>query len=334
MCFLLDLFNLRGSDIPYNPVFFAYGAVSDTKLFLFIEEERVTDEIRAHFAANNVEVSYQNYFDILDIVDQMSMEVPTDQKVWISLGSSAALTASILKRKRYHDITPINIMKAIKNDVEAEGMKNCHIRDGVSLVKYFAWLENEVVNKRTVTEISGATKLEEFRKTNENYVGLSFDTISGSGPNGSIIHYKPEPETDRNITETDMYLCDSGAQYLDGTTDVTRTWHFGTPSDHERECFTRVFKGQWQLGSQIFPNKSKGRVLDTLARKFLWDIGLDYGHGTGKIDINMKLCSKGKQFKLIFISQLATLVFYSFILFDYKTNFIISYNQATALDRS
>lgn len=114
-------------------------------------------------------------------------------------------------------------MKALKNDVEAKGMEDCHIRDGVSLVQYFTWLENEVVNKQKVTEISGTTKLEEFRQKNDKFMGLSFDTISGSGPNGSIIHYKPEPETDRNITDTEMYLCDSGAQYLDRTTDVTRT---------------------------------------------------------------------------------------------------------------
>lgn len=205
----------------------------------------------------------------------------TDGKVWISLGSSQSLTELIPKQKRHQDITPINVMKAIKNDVEVQGMKNCHVRDGVALVQYFAWLENEVLNKRSVTEISGADKLEEFRSKNEHFMGLSFDTINGSGPNGSIIHYKAKNETNREITDREMYLCDSGAQYLDGTTDVTRTWHFGTPTDYERECFTRVFKGQWQMGTLVFPNKIKGRQLDSLARKFLWDYGLDYGHGTG-----------------------------------------------------
>lgn len=130
-------------------------------------------------------------------------------------------------------------------------------------------------------------------------MGLSFPTINGVGPNGSIIHYHPMPETERDITDTEMYLCDSGAQYLyeyfftlnlckilnknifrDGTTDVTRTWHFGTPTAFEIECFTRVLKGQMSLGSTIFPMKVKGRFLDTLARKSLWDAGLDYGHGT------------------------------------------------------
>lgn len=164
-------------------------------------------------------------------------------------------------------------MKAIKNDVEAKGMRDSHVRDGVALVKYFAWLEDEVRYKRTVTEISGATKLAEFRAEGEHFMGLSFGTISASGPNGSIIHYGPKNETNRELNDKEMYLCDSGAQYLDGTTDVTRTWHFGEPTDYQRECFTRVFQGQWQLGTLVFPNKVKGRALDSLARKFLWDYG-------------------------------------------------------------
>lgn len=245
----------------------------------FIEPTRITDEIRAHFVANNVKVTIKNYNDVYATVEQLAKD--TDGKVWVSLGSSQALTDLVPKTKRYQDITPIQTMKAIKNDVEALGMRNCHVRDGAALVKYFAWLENELANNRIVTEISGADKLEEIRSKNENFMGLSFGTINGAGPNGAIIHYGAKPETNRNITNTEMYLCDSGAQYLDGTTDVTRTWHFGTPTDHQKECFTRVFKGQWQMGTLVFPNKVKGSRLDTLARQFLWQQGLDYGHGTG-----------------------------------------------------
>lgn len=120
-----------------------------------------------------------------------------------------------------------------------------------------------------------------YFRTKENFMGLSFGTISGSGPNGSVIHYHPQPDTNRPITDKEIYLCDSGAQYLDGTTDVTRTMHLGTPNAFEKECYTRVLKGQINLGTTIFPNKVKGQVLDTLARKALWDVGLDYGHGTG-----------------------------------------------------
>lgn len=239
----------------------------------------MTEEIRTHFTANNVQITIKNYGEIFATLEQLAKD--TTGKVWISLGSSQSLTELVPKEKRHQDITPIAVMKAIKNDVEAQGMRNCHVRDGVALVQYFAWLENEVLNKRTVTEISGAEKLEEFRSKQEHWRGKSFGTINGSGPNGSIIHYSPQPDTNRNITDYEMYLCDSGGQYLDGTTDVTRTWHFGTPSDYEKECFTRVLKGQMQMGSLIFPNKVKGRALDSLARKFLWDYGLDYNHGTG-----------------------------------------------------
>ena len=122
--------------------------------------------------------------------------------------------------------------------------------------------------------------LENFR-TQEDYVGLSFETISASGLNGAVIHYRPQDESNRTITKEEMYLCDSGAQFLDGTTDVTRTVHFGTPSQYQKECFTRVVKGHIGLARMVFPNKLSGQMLDTMARKPLWEIGLDYMHGTG-----------------------------------------------------
>lgn len=270
---------MRGADNSSNPVFFSYVIITDSDVYFFVESSRVTEEIRSHFTTNNAQITLKNYGDIFATLDQLAKD--TDGKVWISLGSSQSLTELIAKEKRYQDITPIAVMKAIKNDVEAQGMRDCHVRDGVALVQYFAWLENEVINRQTVTEISGAEKLEEFRSKQDHWKGKSFGTINGSGPNGSIIHYSAQPESNRNITTEEMYLCDSGAQYSDGTTDVTRTWHFGDPSDYEKECFTRVLKGQMQMGSLIFPNKVKGRALDSLARKFLWDFGLDYNHGTG-----------------------------------------------------
>lgn len=274
-----DFFNLRGGDISHNPVFFSYAIITDKEVYLFIDPTRITDTIRAHFDTNKVLVTIKPYGDVFTVFEELAKS--TDGKVWVSSGSSEALTSLVPKQKRHQDITPLNVMKAIKNDVEAQGMRDCHVRDGVALVKYFAWLENEVLNKRKVTEITGATQLEEFRKVGANFQGLSFGTISGSGPNGSIIHYSPKNETDRDITDQEMYLCDSGAQYSDGTTDVTRTWHFGTPSSYEIDAFTRVFKGQFQMGTLVFPNKTKGARLDTLARQFLWETGLDYGHGTG-----------------------------------------------------
>jgi Xaa-Pro aminopeptidase len=153
------------------------------------------------------------------------------------------------------------------------------IKDAVALCEFFAWLE-EAIESESITEISAADKLEEFRKEQDDYVGLSFETIAGSGPNGAIIHYKPSEETDRPLSKDELFLVDSGAQFLDGTTDVTRTIHMGTPSQHQRECFTRVVKGHIALASVTFPRKLQGYLLDTLARKSLWEIGLDYAHGT------------------------------------------------------
>ncbi|ETN65044.1 xaa-pro aminopeptidase [Anopheles darlingi] len=273
------LLNLRGTDIDYNPVFFAYVIVTPEQLHLFIDPVQIVPPVLEHFGANGVEVQVHAYDEVHTLLKQLAEA--SSQLVWISSGSSYALTALIPEEKRFHDITPIQLMKAVKNETEAQGMRDCHRRDGVALCQYFAWLERTLATGGTVDEISGATQLEHFRSVQQHYQGLSFTTISASGPNGSIIHYHPLPETNRPITDRELYLCDSGAQYLDGTTDVTRTMHFGTPTAEEIRAFTYVLKGQIALGTAIFPRKVKGQFLDTIARKALWDIGLDYGHGTG-----------------------------------------------------
>ena len=159
-------------------------------------------------------------------------------------------------------------------------MENAHIKDAAALCCFFSWLEKEVESKRNVTEISAADRLTRFRAEHKDFMGPSFDTISSVGSNAAVIHYKPSAETDRSITDRDIYLCDSGGQYRDGTTDVTRTVHFGAPTEFQRQCFTRVLKGQINLATTLFPSKIKGNVLDVLARKALWDVGLDYMHGT------------------------------------------------------
>lgn len=272
--------NLRGSDIDYNPVFFSYLIITHEKLMFFVDCSKLPSDFKQHQASNGVDISIYSYSSIGEELSRIA-ENTDGGKIWISPGSSYYLNALIPKKIRHQEITPIAVAKAIKNKIEVEGFINSHIRDGVALCQYFAWLEQMVANKQPVDEISGATKLEEFRSKKEHFMGLSFPTISSSGPNGSVIHYHPAPETNRPINDKEVYLCDSGAQYKDGTTDVTRTFHFGEPTDFQKESYTRVLKGQLSLGSTIFPKKVKGQVLDTLARKALWDVGLDYGHGTG-----------------------------------------------------
>ena len=188
-----------------------------------------------------------------------------------------------------NNLSPIEGAKAIKNEVEISGFRQCHIRDGAAVCRYFAWLERRLKENESkggsesgdIDEVDGADRLEEFRSQGDHFRGLSFDTISGSGPNGAIIHYKPEKPTAALIKTDQLYLCDSGAQYLDGTTDITRTVHFGTPSAYEKECFTRVLKGNLALERAVFPAGTSGLQLDALARLPLWQSGLDFRHGTG-----------------------------------------------------
>lgn len=271
--------NLRGSDIDYNPVFFAFLIITNDEIILFTDSRKLPDDFECHQSENNAKISVKSYESIGDGV--LEVVAQAKGKIWISSTSSLYLNSLVPKSIRHQEITPIALLKAIKNDQEIKGFINSHIRDGVALCQYFAWLEDAVGKGEQVDEMSGADKLESFRKTKDYYMGLSFTTISSSGPNGSVIHYHPAKETNRPINDKEVYLCDSGAQYLDGTTDVTRTLHFGNPTDFQKETYTRVLKGQLALGATIFPTKIKGQVLDVLARKSLWDVGLDYGHGTG-----------------------------------------------------
>ncbi|KAJ9577057.1 hypothetical protein L9F63_006337 [Diploptera punctata] len=273
------LLNLRGSDIPYNPVFFSYVVLTMDDVHLFIDEYKLNDKVYKQFKEEDLDVTVHPYERLRSfLVEQISEN--ENGKIWVSSESSYALSAVVPEKRRVGEITPIPVMKAIKNPVETEGMIKAHIRDAAAVCCYFTWLEKEIV-KNTITEISGAEKLEEFRREQEDYVGPSFSTISSVGPHAAIIHYEPSKKTDRQITTDEIYLCDSGGQYNNYSTYITRTVHFGTPSQYEKECFTRVFKGQCFMGTTVFPTKTKGNCLDTLARKFLWDVGLDYMHGTG-----------------------------------------------------
>jgi Xaa-Pro aminopeptidase len=201
----------------------------------------------------------------------------------ISTQASWALSLDLGGEDKVDELpSPVADAKAIKNETELEGMRQCHIRDGAALSKYFAWLEEMLVDKKEVLdEIQAADELEEIRSQGEHFVGLSFDTISGTGANAAVIHYKPERGNCSVIDPNAIYLCDSGAQYLDGTTDTTRTLHFGTPSDMEVKSYTLVLKGVISLDRAIFPKGTSGFGLDAFARQHLWREGLDYRHGTG-----------------------------------------------------
>jgi Xaa-Pro aminopeptidase len=302
------LFNLRGSDIDYNPVFFAYAIVTPTDATLFIDEDKLTPEVRAHLG-NAVKIKpYNAVYDDLEVLNstflRYNQEVienkgPT-KKYLISKSSSWALSEGLGGDGHVEEIrSPVGDAKAIKNETELEGMRQCHIRDGAALSEYFAWLEDQLIAKGAkLDEVEAATKLEQIRsyvlnslhvselivcRKHKNFVGLSFDTISSTGPNAAIIHYSPKPGSCSVIDPNAIYLCDSGAQFYDGTTDTTRTLHFGPhpPTKAEREAYTLVLKGHIGIALAKFPPRTSGLALDALARQHLWEAGLDYRHGTG-----------------------------------------------------
>uniref|UniRef100_A0A674CD27 Xaa-Pro aminopeptidase 1 n=1 Tax=Salmo trutta TaxID=8032 RepID=A0A674CD27_SALTR len=281
------LFNLRGSDIEYDPVFFAYAIVGMNTIRLFLDIKRLAvPTVREHLqldTPSKAELSVQTapYESVFTELQAVCASLGPKEKVWISDKASCALTQVIPKAHRtLIPYTPLCLAKAVKNATEIQGMKMAHIKDAVALCELFAWLEKEIP-KGTVTEISAADKAEELRSQQKDFVGLSFPSISSVGPNGAIIHYKPLPETNRTLSLNEIYLLDSGAQYIDGTTDVTRTMHFGSPSAYEKETFTYVLKGHIAVSAAIFPNGTKGHLLDSFARQALWESGLDYLHGTG-----------------------------------------------------
>ncbi|KAF9269551.1 Creatinase/aminopeptidase [Marasmius fiardii PR-910] len=285
------LFNLRGSDIAYNPVFFAYAVVhlDDTKprAVLFAQKEAVGDSL-GDTLGTEVEIrAYDEIWTYLkSLGEKLRKEVEgksdDDKKViLLSDKSSLAVAETIGEDIVMTTPSPVAALKAIKNSVELNGFRQSHIRDGAALARYFAWLEEALANGKVLTEWQGAEKLEEFRSQLDHFKGLSFPTISSIGPNGAIIHYSPSPTDSAVIKQEQVYLCDSGAQFEDGTTDVTRTWHFGQPTDEEKRAATRVLQGHIAIDTAIFPNGTTGFVIDSWARRALWQDGLDYRHGTG-----------------------------------------------------
>ncbi|CAG8506681.1 11537_t:CDS:10 [Scutellospora calospora] len=259
------LFNLRGSEVDYNPVFYSYSLITKDEVVLYIDDRKLTKEAIDHLGPD---VKYQPYDAIFEDVQRHSVNLKNNnQKLLISTRTSWAIARAAGECNVEETRSPITDAKAVKNEVELEGMRQCHLRDAS--------------NGKSLTEIDGSNRLAQFRAEQSDFVGLSFDTISSSGPNGAIIHYKPEPESCAVIDPNLLYLCDSGGQYKDGTTDVTRTVHFGTPTEQEKRAFTRVLQGHIAIDRAIFPKGTTGYLLDVLARTSLWRDGLDFRHGTG-----------------------------------------------------
>ena len=269
-------FNLRGNDVDYNPVTVAYGYVSENETILFIDPEKMTDEAANAYAEQGVTLrDYQDIFDYVANLPENSTVCITGSKINYKLRQTIPSSCRVVDLP-----SPVDLMKSVKNETELNGFRNAMIKDGVALVKFYMWLE-QAVPAGEVNEVTVAEKLLEYRSQQDLFVGESFGTIAGYGPNGAVIHYHAYPETCLQVEPMGLLLIDSGGQYKNGTTDITRTVAVGELTKQMKADYTYVLKGHIALASAIFPEGTRGSQLDILARKSLWENGLTYWHGTG-----------------------------------------------------
>lgn len=266
------LFNIRGNDIDYNPLMISYALITQEKAILFINADKVSEGDKIYLQSQGIEL--QNYDELATVLNRFT------GSVWVDPNSGSWWLEQQLKKAcLFLEASPILLMKSRKNPTEIAGMHEAHRRDALAMVKFLHWLENAW--PEGITEISAANELEKFRRQDPECLDLSFATISGFAANGAIVHYRVTPATDRRIDDSNLYLIDSGGQYLYGTTDITRTIHLGSPSPEQKKYYTYVLKGHLALRHTLFPAGSCGEHLDAIARRPLWQEGLNYGHGTG-----------------------------------------------------
>ncbi len=272
------LLNIRGADLEYTPVTLSFAILhADGRLDWFVDQRKVDSELRQFLGNEVIVMPPEELGAALSFLGEHKRRVQIDESsaaTWIKLrldDSGATIVTGP---------DPCVLPKACKNDIELAGMRAAHVRDGAALTRFLAWLPDALRNG-SVDEISVADRLEAMRRENDRFTGLSFPTIAGAGPNGAIVHYRAMPDSKRSLREGELLLVDSGGQYEDGTTDVTRTVALGTPPDEAREPFTRVLKGHIALAMATFVEGTSGSQLDMLARAPLWEAGLDFDHGTG-----------------------------------------------------
>lgn len=270
------MFNIRGFDILYNPVVISYALIGRKEATIFIENDKLDSEVSKYLEKNNINI--KDYFDIKEELELL----PVDKSIYLDQSKTSIWTyeniPSGMEKLDGDDI--VESLKSIKNEVEIKNFKKAQIRDGVAMVKFLYWLKSNIKDNG-ITELSASKKLEKFRAEGENYISLSFDTISGYKDHGAIVHYSANKESEYKLKAEGMLLLDSGAQYLDGTTDITRTIVLGEISDEEKRDFTLVLKGHIALSRAKFLYGTTGTQLDILARTPLWSQGKDYKHGTG-----------------------------------------------------
>lgn len=265
--------NIRGKDVEANPVAISYLVIGKEMAYLFINPEKVSDAIKQNL--NNDGVILKPYDAIEPFLEKLEAPILVDDRSINVRLFQVIPEQQIIKG----DNIPL-LLKAIKNATEITQLREAMRKDGVALTRFFRWLE-QALQTRAVTEFEAGRKLDTFRAAQGNYFGESFTAIVGYNANGAIVHYRPEEGSSAEIKSEGILLLDSGGQYLEGTTDITRTIALGTPTDEQKRNYTLVLKGHITLAKAKFPTGTTGVQLDTLARQFLWQQGLNYGHGTG-----------------------------------------------------
>src|SRR5215213_2727004 len=271
-------FNIRGADVSHTPLPLSYALVpKDGRPTIFIDHRKLSNSARDHL---------ERSADVRE-PDALAPKLIELAKRGASIALDSATAADALSRlisaaggKPMRGSDPVSLLKAIKNVTEIEGARTAHRRDAVALTRFLAWIDREAPSG-SLTEIDAVEALETFRRDTGALKDVSFPTIAGTGPNGAIVHYRVTRKSNRRISPGDLLLIDSGAQYQDGTTDVTRTIAIGEPTAEMRDRFTRVLRGHIAIARAVFPDGTTGAQIDTLARQFLWQAGIDFEHGTG-----------------------------------------------------
>lgn len=270
------LLNLRGGDVKHTPVFLAYMLITKRRALLCAQKSAFSEKICNELAKAGVTLlPYES-------IEDMAASLPTGQRILVDEKRvSYRLLKAVAKGvEKMNKPSPIALLKAVKSEREIAHIRSVHVKDGVAVTRFIHWLKSHV-GEEEITEISAASKLEEFRAQMDGYLGASFDPIMAYGPHGAIVHYEATPETDAAMQKKSFCLADTGGHYSEGTTDITRTIALGELTAKEKRAYTLVLKGHLRLGAAKFLEGVCGQNLDVLARQPLWEEGLDYNHGTG-----------------------------------------------------
>lgn len=270
------LFNIRGRDVKSNPVVLSYAVITIDSVYLFIDKNKIGEDIRAELSKENVQIKgYEEVYEFIKKIEENEVVLIDTSKVNYAIYNNIPSNVQKIEERN-----PSILFKSIKNEIELKNIRNSHIKDGVAFTKFMYWLKNNI-GKIEITEISATQKLEEFRREQDKFIEPSFSTIAAYKDHAAMMHYSATEESNYKLEPRDLFLVDSGGQYFDGTTDITRTIALGPIPENVRKDFTNVVRGMIRLSKAKFLYGCRGYNLDILARGPLWEEGIDYKCGTG-----------------------------------------------------